>query len=139
MKQENAVCLNSDEIMTVLFGQYLGDRHDEILEKTLQYIYMKSLEIYQTGISVIVDFGFWQKKYRKEANAFYKMYEIKPEWHYIDISQQTWEKNIKSRNKMVQDGISNDYFVDKNIIAKFENPNDEPLRSEIDVWYKNEY
>ena len=36
VKEQNTVLLSCDEITLALFGQYIGEKHDEIVEKTLR-------------------------------------------------------------------------------------------------------
>ena len=139
MIKEKAVRLNPDEIMKHFFGEYLGDRHDEVLQQTLNFIYYKALEIYHSGINVVIDFGFWQKQYRKQTNQFFTENNVKIEWHYIDINDATWKKNIKKRNKLVAENESFDYFVDEGILNKFMNPDDKPEYDEMDIWYENNW
>ena len=138
MEEQKAVRLNPDEIMKSICGEYLGDQHEEILHRTLLYMYKKACEIYSTGINVVIDGGFWQRAYREEANCFFNERKITPEWHYVDVSDEQWLKNIKKRNEEVENGQSEDYFVDDFIIDKFSNPDDVPRRSEMTIWYKNE-
>jgi len=139
MFEQKAVRLNPDELMKTFGGEFLGDRHEDVLQQTLQFIYKKAIEIYSTGISVIIDGGFWQRHYREEANQYFMKHDITPEWHYIDINDDQWIKNIGKRNSEVESGISEDYYVDESILDKFKNPADKPKSNEIDVWYKNEY
>jgi predicted kinase len=139
MLEQKAVRLNSDELMKTFFGEFLGDRHEEVLQQTLNFIYKKAIEIYSTGINVIIDGGFWQRHYREEANQYFINQNITPEWHYVDISDELWMKNIEKRNREVESGTSEDYYVDEYILDKFSDLEDEPKSNEIDVWYKNEY
>ncbi|BCN30994.1 AAA family ATPase [Anaeromicropila herbilytica] len=139
MLEQKAVRLNPDELMKTFCGEFLGDRHEEVLQQTLNYIYKKAIEIYSTGINVIVDGGFWQRNYREEATQYFIEHNITPEWHYVDISDDLWKKNIEKRNREVERGTSEDYYVDEYILDKFSNPADKPKSSEIDVWYKNDY
>ena len=139
MFEQKAVRLNPDELMKTFCGEFLGDRHEDVLHQTLNYIYKKAIEIYTTGINVIIDSGFWQRHYRDEANQYFIEHNITPEWHYVDINNDLWLKNIEKRNKEVERGISEDYYVDEYILDKFKNPTDIPTTNEIDVWYKNEY
>jgi predicted kinase len=138
-RELKGVRLSCDEIMLSLFGQHLGDRHEEILGKTLTYLFKKSLELRETGIPVIIDYGFWQRGYREEANEFYAQHSLKPEWHYIDVTPEVWRRNIDRRNEAVLKNETADYFVDEHIIAKFQNPLDEPTKEEMDVWFVNQY
>jgi predicted kinase len=139
MVEQKAVRLNPDELMKTFCGEFLGDKHEEVLKNTLAFIYKKALEIYSAGINVIIDAGFWQKHYREEANQFFTEQNITPEWHYVDINDDLWMKNIEKRNSEVESELSEDYYVDEYILDKFRNPVDKPKKSEIDVWYKNEY
>jgi predicted kinase len=139
MFEEKAVRLNPDEIMKTICGEFLGDRHEEILLQTLNFIYKKAIEIYAIGINVIIDGGFWQRRYRDEAKQYFMEHNITPEWHYIDINDDLWMKNIEKRNREVESGISEDYYVDQNILSKFSDLADKPNFNEIDIWYKNEY
>lgn len=43
----------------------------KFFNELLNFIYYKTLELYNSGINVIIDFGFWQKQYRKQANKFF--------------------------------------------------------------------
>ncbi len=136
IEQRSAVLLSCDEITLALFGQYIGEKHDEIVESTERYLFGKSLEILETGIDVILDFGFWTRTERDQATAFYKTHGYVPEWHYIDVADEVWRRGIQKRNG----GMTNDdYFVDDNLAEKFLGMFEKPEKSEIDVWYRNEW
>lgn len=139
MIEQKAVRLNADDLMKTFCGEFLGDKHEVVLQQTLNFIYNKALEIYTTGINVIIDFGFWQRHYRDEANRYFNEHNITPEWHYVDINDDLWMKNIEKRNSEVDRGISEDYYVDEFILDKFKDPVDKPRPSEIDIWYINEH
>ena len=139
MFEQKAIRLNPDELIKTICGEFLGYRHEDVLQQTLNYFYKKAIEIYSTGINVIIDAGFWQRHYREEANRYFSDHNIIPEWHYIDINEDLWMKYIEKRNREVEKGISEDYYVDDNILNKFINLEDKPKFDEIDVWYNNEY
>lgn len=136
-RQENAVVLSCDELMLAIFDPLLGDRHDVISERVQQYLYKKSLDIIEAGANVLLDWGFWQKKRRDAARAFYGEKGIPCEFHYIDISDENWQKNIAERNKAVSEGRSDAYFIDDGLAAKFESLFEAPSPEEMDVWYEN--
>lgn len=56
--ENNAVLLSVDEIMLAVFGPYTGDKHDEYTEKIQKYLFEKSVEIINSRINVILDWGF---------------------------------------------------------------------------------
>lgn len=134
MRTLPAVRLNADEVMLGLFGAELGDQHEAILEKTLLLLFEKALEMQGSGIHVILDCGFWQKPARIQANAWFAQHGIRPEWHYLDISDEGWQRNIKVRNQQAALHSTTDYAVCEAILDKFRNPEDVPLREEMDVW-----
>ena len=139
MKEMPAVRLNADEIMKTLFGEHLGDQHELVFQKTMQYLNQKAVELYTCGICVILDCGYWYRRSREEANLFFHSHGIKPEWHYVHVSEATWQKNIQKRNASALLPGSSDYFLDENILAKFADPMDEPRREEMDFWIENIY
>lgn len=131
---DNAVLLSVDEIMLALFGLYAGDRHDEYAAKTKKYLLDKSVEIMEAGVNVILDWGFWTKDERTSVKEFYTAKKIAHEFHYLDISDETWIARLNERNHAVSAGEVNAYIVDENLAAKFDGIFQIPDREEIDVW-----
>ena len=99
--QNNAVLLSTDEITLALFGQHCGDKHDDYVERTQNYLFNKSLELIEVGINVILDWGFWLKEERDYAREFYNSRNIECEFHYIDINDETWQARLHKRNSEV--------------------------------------
>lgn len=132
--ENKAVLLSVDEIMLAIFGLYAGDKHDEYTERLQDCLFHKSVKIIESGVNVILDWGFWSKEKRMFAKEFYANRNIEHEMHYIDISDEIWKARLEKRNKEVLAGISNAYFVDENLAAKFEAIFEVPSREEIDVW-----
>ena len=130
----NAVLLFVDEIMLAVFGPYTGDKHDEYTEKIQKYLFEKSVEIINSGINVILDWGFWSKCKRTEAREFYTVRDIECEFYYIDISDKVWKERIEHRNELVLKGENAAYIIDSNLAAKFESLFEPPSEDEIDVW-----
>jgi Predicted kinase len=134
-----AVILSVDEITLVLFGQHLGDKHDEMVEKTEKYLFGKAAEIISVGVNVILDWGFWTREERQYAVKYFSDLGIKSEWHYIDTTDRVWHKNLSKRNKAITENTENFYFIDDNIAEKFWNLFEEPAHREMDVWYQNNW
>ncbi len=57
-KERRAVVLSVDEITLALFGRDAGENHDNYAERAKKYLYEKSLDIIETDIDVILDWGF---------------------------------------------------------------------------------
>ena len=134
--QNHAVLLSTDEITLALFGQHCGDKHDDYVERTQNYLFNKSLELLEVGINVILDWGFWLKEERDYAREFYNSRNIECEFHYIDISNETWQTRLKKRNSEVLSKETSAYYIDDNLADKFAAIFEVPNEDEIDVIYK---
>ena len=132
--EHRAVVLSVDEITLALFGQDAGDQHDTYVERAENYLYHKSLEILESGINVVLDWGFWTKQERDFARDFYGSRNVEFEFHYIDVSDSEWEKHLRQRNRDVLERRTDAYYVDEGLAAKFASIFEKPDRSEIDVW-----
>ncbi len=137
-ERNNAVLLSVDEITLAVFDGDLGEKHDEITKRIQKYIFEKSVQIIESGVTVILDWGFWRESDRRSARDFYENRNIPCELHYIDISEDTHRQNIAERNKSVSEGITSAYFIDEGLYGKFCGIFESPQKSEIDVLYRYE-
>lgn len=135
-RRYNAIVLSIDEIMLALFDQHVGDKHDEYVERTENYLFNKSLELTETGATVILDWGFWTKEEREYARIFYESRGIECEFHYIDIDDETWHTRLAKRNRAVLCGEVSAYYVDEKLAAKFGAIFEAPAITEMNVWIK---
>ena len=67
----------------------------------------------------------------------HKKADIDFEWHYIDISDADWAKNMEARNAAVAAGETTDYAVDSGLLQKILTLFETPIPDEIDVWFTN--
>ena len=137
--RENAVILSTDEVTFDLFDNQQGENYDQLASRVNSYLMKKSVELVKVGCNIILDWGFWTSKIREEVSNYYKSHDIQYEWHYIDIDDTTWYKNIDERNKKVLlgDGGSN-FYVDDGLLKKVLSQFEVPSKNQIDVWYKND-
>lgn len=135
-KSQKAVVLSVDEITLALLGQNAGDLLDDYVAKLEKYLYQKSLEIIETGINVVLDWGFWTKRERDEAKAYYSSNNVEFEFHYIDISDEEWYRRLDKRNKAVVEKKISAYYVDEGLADKFKQLFEVPSKDEIQVWIK---
>ena len=118
-EKENAVILSCDELTKDLFDNDLGDKHDEMALRIWAYFRKKSVELVNAGCVVILDWGFWSRENRKSLSEFYREQNIPCEWHYIDVEDETWKRNIEERNQRVLRGDGgSDYYLDEGLMAK---------------------
>jgi len=138
-QQEKAVLLSVDELVLSVLGGDLGEKHDEITRRVQAYLFNKSLEIVRAGTNVLLDWGFWTRERRAEARAFYLENSVACEFHYIDVQDAVWHRNIEIRNQAVLDGKADAYFVDEGLMKKLESLFEAPDSEEIDVWFVNDW
>ena len=101
------------------------------------YLKKKAVEICKAGANVILDWGFWTKENRADISAYLKSYDISFEWHYIDIDDDTWNRNIEERNKRIEEGNGgSDFYMDEGLLNKLLSMFETPDKAEIDVWYE---
>jgi len=128
----NAVVLSCDDLMLTLFDEQLGNNHDAILNKCKEYLYGLAEQIVETGTNVILDFGFWYKSERDDIRNYFNEKQIKTDMHFIDIDDETWKRNIEKRNQKVKENNVKSYYIDENMISRFEREFETPDKSEVD-------
>ena len=132
-KEHRAVVLSVDEITLALFGQDAGEKHDDYVARAEAYLYRKSLEIVESGISVILDWGFWTKEERDYARQFYGSRNIPYEFHYIEVDDAEWHRHLEKRNAAITRGELDAYYVDDGLAAKFAAIFEKPEPGEIEI------
>lgn len=138
LQQANhAVLLSCDEIESQIFHHSLGEAHDLVAVDIQKYLHKKAVDIISAGCNVVLDWGFWTKAERIRTSAFYRSKGIEYEWHYVDVTDEIWKRNIASRNEAVLAGKSSDYYVDDGLLNKLNSLFEVPAQDEMDVWYVN--
>ncbi len=135
-KEQNAVILSCDEVSADLFHHSEGERFDEIAADIKKYLHKIAARIAEAGSSVILDWGFWTHRERREVSEYYSSLKFPFEWHYINISDEQWHQNISLRNQAVTAGKTTDFYVDDGLRNKIQRNFEPPERDEIDVWHE---
>lgn len=137
--KEKAVILNTDELTYALFDNEQGDKYEERANRANNYLMKKTVEIVKAECSVILDWGFWTIKSRDEITKYFHSNNINVEWHYIDVDDEVWNKNIEERNKKVEKGNGVfDFYVTEGLKNKVLSMFEKPSKEEVDIWYKLE-
>lgn len=136
LAESPAVLLNIDEIMLSLFDEYMGDAHDEMVNKVKEYLYKKAVQIIEADISVILDWGFWSKAERASAIAFFHGKNIKIDLKYVNVSDENLYRQVEKRNNDIKNGHKYAYSVDMNLIDKCKTFFEKPSEDEGDIWHK---
>lgn len=135
----NAVILSTDEMTFDLINNEQGEFYDSLCQKANLYLRKKAAEIAAAGADVILDWGFWTRENRAEISDFMKIAGVPYEWHYIDVNDDLWQKNIEERNNRISAGKGgSDFYVDEGLLKKLLSMFEAPAQDEIDVWYTPE-
>lgn len=134
----HAVLLSCDEIESQIFHHTLGDRHEIVKADIQKYLHKKAIDIISVGSNVVLDWGFWTKAERSNVSHYYQSMGVSYEWHYVDVTDEIWKRNILSRNEAVVSGKSDDYYVDEGLLNKIKTSFEVPSKDEIDCWYINQ-
>lgn len=136
-EQERAVILSTDEVTYDLIDNEQGEKYNVFAQRVNRYLRKKAAEIAQAGCNVILDWGFWTRENRAEITGFFAERDVPVEWHYIDVDDATWEKNIQARNARIEAGEGgSDFFVDEGLRQKVLGLFETPAREEMDVWHR---
>ncbi len=132
-RERRAALLSIDEVMLALFPPYLGDRFGEISDRTRALLLGKAAELVAVGIDVVLDWGFWTRAGRDDLRAFCRERGVPLEFHWLDPDEDVRRERIAARNRAVEAGAEQAYFVDENLAAKCEAAFEAPGPDETDV------
>ncbi|MDD6050795.1 MAG: ATP-binding protein [Clostridiales bacterium] len=136
-EKHHAVILSTDEATYALIHNEQGEFYDVFAQRVNRYLARKAVEICQAGANVILDWGFWTRENRTAISAYFKSHGTSCEWHYIDIDDDTWKRNIEERNQRIEEGNGgSDFYVDAGLLNKLLSMFETPDRDEMDVWYQ---
>lgn len=133
----NAVILSIDEATYDLINNEQDDSYNNFVERIKCYLKKKAIEISKAGTNVILDWGFWTKESRIEISEILKTNNVSYEWHYVDVNDEIWKRNINERNSRISNGnVGSDFYVDEGLLSKCISLFEIPNKNEIDVCYK---
>ena len=132
--QYNAVILSTDEATCDLINNEQGEFYNVFAERVNRYLRKKAAEIVKAGANVILDWGFWTAAGRKEISDFLRDRQVDYEWHFIDIPDDLWHRNIEERNQRITEGRGgSDFYVDEGLLQKLLSRFEKPERTGMDV------
>lgn len=136
-EKEKAIILATDEVTYDLTNNEQGEQYEEFANRVNKYLRKKAVELVQIDCNVILDWGFWTNDIRKEITEYFETRNVEIEWHYIDIDDEDWHKNIKERNEKVLAGEGGSaFYVDDGLYQKIVKMFEIPDFEKMDVIYK---
>lgn len=130
-REKKMVVLSCDDFVLAI-NDDLSKRH-EIQEKVSVQLFDLAKQIWRSGVSVILDFGFWYKEQRKNIKREFEIEGIKVELHYCkcDIDQTNFR--ITKRNNKILQNEAKGYIIDLKLKEELDDKFDEPDEDEVDV------
>ena len=136
-EKHTAVILSTDEATYDLIANEQGEFYNIFAQRVNDYLKKKAVEICKAGANVILDWGFWTKDNRIDISSYLQSCDISYEWHYIDVDDDTWNRNIEERNKRIEEGNGgSDFYVDEGLLNKLLSMFEVPDKAETDVWHE---
>lgn len=134
-KEKKVVVLSCDDFVLAV-NDDLNKRH-EIQEKISLQLFDLAKQIWLSGISVVLDFGFWHKEQRKNIKRKFEAEGIKVELYYFKCSDTETNFRIIERNNKILQNEEKGYIIDLKLKAELDEKFDEPDEEEIDVLVEN--
>ena len=125
--------LSIDDITLTLFPEGAGEMHDTYVLRAEQYLLSLSLQILESGVDVILDWGLWTRAQRDRLRAFYTGHGVENEIHYLRLSPEEWERRIRKRNAEQNKEEPQSYYVDEGLLRKVDSLFEEPSDTETDL------
>lgn len=118
VRREGAVLVSCDEIMRTLFPDPLGDAYDTYSHRSMKYLYAMTRRLAASGVTVILDWGYWTRESREEAKR--ELAGLELDWRYLAIPDDEWRRRIESRNAAIARGEAgqHEYRVDEGLLQK---------------------
>lgn len=136
----NAVVLSPDEATYDLINNEQGEFYNIFVDRLINYMNKKAVEIVKAGANVIYERGLWSKEERQKVRKYFEENDVETELHYIYVSDEIWKKQIEERNKRCLEGNGGaDFYLDEGLMNKLVSKFEEPTTDEIDVWYENDH
>lgn len=132
-KQHNAMILSCDEMMLSLFDEYLGEDHARVYDRCCKYLYRLAEDLAAAGVDVVLDFGFWSRRQRKEVRAAFKQKGIQTRLCHVTANQDVISQRLAKRNAALGEGTEKAYNIDEGMRALFDARFEEPGPEEVDA------
>ena len=130
-----AVILSTDEVTYDLTDNAQGEGYNAFAGRVNRYLRKKAVQIVEAGADVILDWGFWTAEDRRAVSEFLAERGVPYEWHYIDIDDESWRRNISERNRRIREGNGgSDFYVDDGLLNKLNSLFEKPAAAEMNAW-----
>ena len=107
------------------------------IENLLEFLKETAVQIANSGADVILESGYFNKAERDAMYGYFVEQGVPVEWHYLDVSEETWRRNIAARNAAHAAGTPGIFYIGEAEVDMFLKYYQPPERGEVDVWIDN--
>ena len=129
----NAVIFSPDEATYELIENEQGTFYDLFSKRLIKYLNKKAAQTALAGANVIYERGLWTRAQRREIKDYFIKSGVECELHYVRVSDERWEENIKKRNRAVLEAPGPDFYVTEGLKQKLLSLWEEPEEGEVDI------
>lgn len=123
-----AVRFSPDEWMLRLFGPHMPrELFDARLQTCKDIILETSEKLLNAGVSVVLDFGFWQREERTQLRAWLETRSFDHTLYFLDVPQDELWRRLEARNKNLEVGT---FEIDREMLGMFTDLFEPPLATE---------
>jgi len=134
IQDTKAVYLGADELMCAMYGSHSGgEDYDLAYNIIIEYLRFKAAQIAMAGTTVLFERGLWRKGCREENRDFFESNGLAYELHYIDVSDEQWEKQINKRNREISENGEMSAFIEDPTLDECKKQFEPPTEDEYDV------
>lgn len=114
IQHPHTILLSVDELMLAVQDTCPGrSAHVRMEQGILHYFYQLSEQLLREGCDVIIDHGYWLRKEREEAYAYYRQRGITVKLHYLPIAEAEQKRRIDMRKQNPHKNRYDDMDEDK--------------------------
>lgn len=130
-KRINAVVLSCDDFV-IAVNDNLSRRH-EIQENITFQLLNLAKQIWLSGVSVVLDFGFWYKEQRVSIKREFEKDGVIVKLCYLRCDTDQTNIRIEKRNYKILNNHEKGYIIDMNLKLELDKKFEEPDEGEIDI------
>lgn len=130
LAEKGAMVLSCDELMLTLFDHCLGPRHRETESRALRFLERQAAALYHLGVDTVLDHGFWYRKDREEALAFFEENHIPVILYHVTAPPDIRRSRLLARNETLRHSGRREYVLDEDMQRRFDAWFEPPLLKE---------
>jgi len=133
--ETGAIALMVDEAILRVFSETPDrERVGAELLNLIEYMLELAADMALYGATVVLEIGYFNNAERDAHRKFFKERGVPYEWHYLNVSDEVWQRNLASREAEKDAGENRTFRITDAYLQHFNEAYEEPDRADVDVW-----